>query len=536
MIQEVRFALPHSSRRLVTAFARWDSQAERQISSAPRSRELRYRPMKMHFKFFLALLGMALTTVPVCAETVPDALVQFTASELRADFTAMYQGLQSAAYNLYAFTPKAELDRAYRHTLAGLNNAMTLFKAQIRFEEFASRIHMGHARVNFPYAVWTQYLTDGGKAFPFAIRVVGGKTFVAQNQSGMGAIARGDEILKLNGSPMRTWLRRAERHVSAETPYMAHSLMEFDFPTYVWVELGEVAGFDLALRKSDGKTLKVRVPARTSSEMKAFAAAQPPPLALDNPMREAKILADNVAYLRPGPFYNADARTGADQWDVSGFRTFVDGAFDKFNAAHADRLIIDLRGNPGGDNLFSDVMIAWFADKPFRFFSQFNVRVSPESTKANADRLQNDAEAAGPVSRQYAEMYAHAKPGDVVDFEMPLVEPRKDERYRGKVFLLIDRQSYSNSVAVAALVQDYKFGKVLGEETSDMATTYGAMEQFKLSKTGITVGYPKAHIVRPNGDLRARGVRPDIAIRIPPVETPADEVLQRAVAIARESQ
>ncbi len=130
-------------------------------------------------------------------------------------------------------------------------------------------------------------------------------------------------------------------------------------------------------------------------------------------------------------------------------------------------------------------------------------------------------------------MYAKAKAGDVVDFEMPLAQPRQAERFRGKVFLLIDRQSYSNAVAVAALVQDYKFGTILGEETSDMATTYGAMEKFTLPKTGIAVCYPKARIVRPNGDLRARGVTPDVAISIPAVQTPADEVLQRAVALAR---
>jgi C-terminal processing protease CtpA/Prc len=484
--------------------------------------------MKMHVRFILAVIGMVVTASPALAEH------RFTPAELRGDFTVMYQGLQSAAFDLYAFTPKAVLDRAYRNILAGLKKPMTLFKAQIRFQEFASLVRMGHARVDFPRAVWAQYLSDGGRAFPLAVRVVDGKTIVAQNKSGMVSIARGDEILKMNGTPMQDWLKRAERHVSAETPYMAHSLMEFDFPIYVWVELGEAAGFDLVLRKSDGKTRSVRLPARTSTEMKAFAATQPPSLTLDEPMREAKILASNVGYLRPGPFYNAEAKTGAEAWDVSGFRTFIDDAYAKFNAAQVDRLIIDLRGNPGGDNLFSDVMIAWFADKPFRFFSQFKVRVSPESIKANADRLQNNAAEAGPVSRQYAEIYAKAHPGEIVDFEMPLVEPRKNERFRGKIFLLIDRQSYSNAVAVAALVQDYKFGTVLGEETSDMATTYGAMEQFKLPKTGMAVGYPKARIVRPNGDLRPRGVTPDIAIRIPAVETPADEVLQRAVAIARE--
>ncbi len=258
-----------------------------------------------------------------------------------------------------------------------LKKPMTLFEAQIHFQKFAALVRMGHTRVDFPRAVWAQYLKEGGKAFPLAIRVVDGKTTVAQNKSGLEAIAPGDEILKMNGVAMQEWLKRTERHVSAETAYMAHSLMEFDFPIYLWVELGDAAGFDLELRKTDGRMAKVRVPARTSTEMKAFAAAQPPALSLDEPMREAKILADNVGYLRPGPFYNAEAKTGAEAWDVSGFRSFIDDAFGKFNAAQVERLIIDLRGNPGGDNLFSDVMIAWFADKPFRFFSQFKVRVSP---------------------------------------------------------------------------------------------------------------------------------------------------------------
>ena len=40
----------------------------------------------------------------------------------------------------------------------------------------------------------------------------------------------------------------------------------------------------------------------------------------------------------------------------------------------------------------------------------------------------------------------------------------------------------------------------------------------------MTVGYSKAHIVWANGDLRRRGVTPDIAIRVPAVQTPEDEV------------
>jgi C-terminal processing protease CtpA/Prc len=245
------------------------------------------------------------------------------------------------------------------------------------------------------------------------------------------------------------------------------------------------------------------------------------------------MLDGRIAYLRPGPFYNVEAKTGADEWDVSGFREFVDHAFEDFLQAGASRLIVDLRGNPGGDSLFSDVMVAWFATRPFRFASQFKIKVSAETIAANAARIEHDAAAAGPVSQEFADLYRRHQIGDVADYAIRQAAPRAGKRFAGKVFVLVDRQSYSNAVAVAALVQDYRFGTVIGEPTSDMATTYGAMEQFALEHSGLLVGYPKARIVRPNGDPRSRGVTPDISISVPVVQSPRDEVLQQAIAIAR---
>jgi C-terminal processing protease CtpA/Prc len=310
--------------------------------------------------------------------------------------------------------------------------------------------------------------------------------------------------------------------------------MEYDFPTYVWVELGAVEGFDVILSRIGSASQRLHIPARTSAEMDAARKQQPPVLDLEKPLRDSRMLSDNVAYLRPGPFYNAEAKTGAEEWDVSGFRQFIDSAFESFSKAHAASVIIDLRGNPGGDNLFSDVLVSWIATRPFRFASQFKIKVSEESTAANQARIANDAAAAGPISQKYADLYAHASIGDIVDFDIPLAYPRPGKRFNGKVFVLIDRQSYSDAVSVAALIQDYKFGVILGEPTSDMATTYGAMEQFTLKNTKLLVGYPKARIVRPNGDLREkRGVTPDIQIRTPIVQSVDDEVLRQAEVIAQ---
>jgi hypothetical protein len=458
---------------------------------------------------------------------------RFAPGELREDFARMYSGLRAAHFDLYAFTPKRELDRRYAEVLNKIDRPMTRLEAKVLFELFAAEVRMGHTRIDSPTAEWNAYRKSGGKGFPLAIRIVDGRVYVAENLSGLDAIRPGDEITRLNGLSMPSWLERTERHVSAETSYMADSIMEYDFAIYLWVELGAVDAFDIVTHRGSSPEQSTHLPARSSGEMEAAREVQAPGLDLENPLRDAQVLDGSVAYLRPGPFYNAEAKTGADEWDVSSFREFIDHAFDEFLAAGASRLIIDLRGNPGGDNLFSDVMVSWFATEPFRFASQFKIKVSAESIGANAARIAEDAEAAGPVSRQFADLYARSRIGDVVDFAIPEASPRAGKRFEGKVFVLIDRQSYSNAVAVAALVQDYRFGVIVGEATSDMATTYGAMEQFALKHTGLKVGYPKARLVRPNGDLRSRGVMPDIPIRVPIVQSPRDEVLQEAIAIAR---
>jgi C-terminal processing protease CtpA/Prc len=294
----------------------------------------------------------------------------------------------------------------------------------------------------------------------------------------------------------------------------------------VWLEIGEADAFHVALRAPDGSETMLHVLARARTDMRAAAETSSPALNLDYTQRVAQLLPNGLAYLRPGIFLNIDSE---DTYDARAFNAFIDGAFESFLAAGAHTLLVDLRDNPGGDNSFSDLMIAWFADEPFRFASAFRIRVSAEAVASNAARLATASE--NSVSRQLADAYAGAAIGDVVDFPIPLVSPRAGARFEGRVFVLVNRRSFSNSVLTAAIVQDHNFGRVLGEPTSDLATTYGAMERFTLANTGLSVGFPKAYIVRPSGDARIQGVTPDVAIVTPIIQTGDDHVLQEALRI-----
>jgi C-terminal processing protease CtpA/Prc len=116
-------------------------------------------------------------------------------------------------------------------------------------------------------------------------------------------------------------------------------------------------------------------------------------------------------------------------------------------------------------------------------------------------------------------------------YELPMVMPRADPRFRGHVWVLVDRHSYSNAASVAALVQDYGFGTIIGEETADVASNYASVQHFTLPRTGIVVTYPKSHFIRPNGKDEVAGVRPDIPIERPAVTVDGDVVLNEAIRI-----
>lgn len=172
-------------------------------------------------------------------------------------------------------------------------------------------------------------------------------------------------------------------------------------------------------------------------------------------------------------------------------------------------------------------MIAYFADKPFRIASKFSVRTSPV-TKS----FWKDVDM--PELAEMKQQIMTLEDGSRFDVELGTTQPRTDElAFKGEVITLVDRFSFSNATAVAAIVQDYKFGIVVGEETSDTPSSCGAIHTFNLPNTNMLVVFPKACMIRPSGDARPRGVIPDHEVSDNPF-TQEDEILDAALQLIQQ--
>src|SRR5205085_4401749 len=304
----------------------------------------------------LAAAFLALPPGAAAAEPSPPAVVPqlLPAAAIRADFIALYRRLRDAHFDLYARNPRAAYDRLYARELAAIRGPETPLAVARRFQRFVAFGRVAHARIDFAYRAWADYLGRGGRAFPLILRVVDGRARLVADNSGQGRLVVGDEMVTLDGRPMRQWLALARRNLSADNEYITDALMELDLLMLLWLEAGPRTQFRLTVRREGHPPLRFILPARTRAELASATRAAPPRLDLAPRDRSWRLLSPVLAYLRPGAFYNAEAPERP--YDNSGFRRFIDDAFGELLLSGATTLLIDLRDNPGGDSSFSDLM------------------------------------------------------------------------------------------------------------------------------------------------------------------------------------
>lgn len=472
-----------------------------------------------------AMLILALAA-PVAAQAPePDALV--SAEDARADLDDLYVGLEQAHYDLFAHRSREDYDRLHAELRSQIVGPMTPDAVSILFQRFAAYGRVGHARLDAPTIAFVGRLRSGGLILPVFIRVDDGRVLLTATADAGGRFPAGTEVLALNGEPVSIWLDRLGAWVSAERPYMAYAQMEESFPVLLGFALPDADGVDIRGRLPSGIMVEGRVPAVTLAGRRANQNARPTPsLSTDFFAREFRPPVDGIAYLRPGAFQEHAAAASGGQ----GFVAFIDDAFSRMIEAGATDLVLDLRNNPGGDNSFSDPMIAWFADRPFRFASSFTLKASPQ---AKAWYRRPEAQPVDRVAVQLAAAEAAQPDGVRYPFELELNAPRAEPRFHGRVHVLVNRHSYSNAASAAALIQDYGFGEIIGEETADVPTTYASILSFDLPRTGFTVTFPKSRIVRPSGDESLVGVVPDRVLPREPIGVAGDVVLDQALAAIR---
>lgn len=415
----------------------------------------------------------------------------FSREEVLEDLDYLYESLKDAHYDLFAYTPEARMDSVYKAVEGSIRqDSLNILQATNTLQWLTSAVNNGHTAIEFPIPVYVNYAYAGGTVFPLEIALENNKALVRKNWTDNESIATEDELLSINGVAMKDILQKIYPQISAERPYFKNAKIElYTLPRYYWQVYGQQDTFTVEVRSGD------TVNTYTLKSIRALEDYEMKRNDILDPSRKLKYFGE-TAYLHPGNFSG----------DESQYRKFIDSAFTDIGKKKSPDLIIDLRNNGGGEDSFSDYLVSYIADKPFRWSSDFTLKTS-EFLKEHV-RKERDTTAA------FWKSALEHENGEVYKYDFPPYTPQPEEkRYTGKVFVLVNRQSHSQSAVTAAQVQDYGFATIVGEETGDFPSLYASIFAFTLPNTGIPVNVSKGRIIRVNGSTKEEGVMPDIYIK-----------------------
>lgn len=416
---------------------------------------------------------------------------KFSKEEVLTDLITLRESLKDAHYNLYAYTTEQEFNSAYQEVKGSISkDSLNLLETTSIFQRLISVVNNGHTEIDFPGQSYGEYAYAGGTIFPLEIALEGGKSLIRKNFSGNDDIKIDSEIISINGESMEAILSKIYPQISAERTYFKNAKIEmYSFPRFYWQVYGKRNDFNLEIRQR-GTIKKYSIKAVNLIEGYEMKRTE-----VLNAIMQLKFL-ESAAYLNPGNFSG----------DENKYHQFIDSAFVEINERQSKNLIIDFRNNSGGDDSFSDYLVSYIADKPF----QWNSRLSLKSSKFLKEHTRKNND----TTDSYFKKILSYNNGEIYDYHFEDYQPKEvNKRFKGKVYVLVNRQSHSQSAVTAAQIQDYSFGTIVGEETGDYPTLYASQFQYSLPNTGIVVKVSKGQIIRVNGSKKQEGVIPDIIIK-----------------------
>jgi len=421
--------------------------------------------------------------IPVTRQAESYLKKKYTVSELQEDFQQFRKLVESKAVSRYEFTTKEEFDRLF-------DTAYNLIRSPMSIREFYSlllplkeKIGCGHTHLDYPgeYRKKVQV-----RKFPLVMTLIDGRCYLLEDLCENSEMGKFSEITGINGIPMKSLVKTVTGDISADGYNNQFKKAAFSscFQYYYANRYGVPGKYNIGFRDvSSGREDVATLPAIAC---KSINYSNRKAGELD--FRSIPEFSAAVMTIPSFSYYRERNKI---------FFKFIDQAFRKIKERKIDNVILDLRGNGGGDPWCGSYLLSYLEKEPVKYF---------------------------------AEPY----PG-YEKLSQP-VPPASENRYTGKLVVLMDRSNFSTSGHFLSLLKFHKMGTLIGEETGSTYTCNGAVKGFTLKNTRIYVKLStRAYAAAVKGFDEQRGILPDISITPAASDlfTGRDSIMDKAMEVVK---
>jgi C-terminal processing protease CtpA/Prc len=460
--------------------------------------------MRKHL--FLVLLVAMLSLLPCEGQTalpaVFDPAHKFSQQELRQDFAALRQVLEESHPGLYRYTSKKEMDADFERALQSIQGAMDEREFYGVVTGLLSQIKDGHTQAYLP-PDFRKFLDSSAKRIPLRVRMLDRKLYVLASMD--NRVPPGSELLSIQGMPVPQIMEAMFKHLSGDGDILTYKAAAIgdNFGLYYNLFLGQPKMFKVEYR-APGKQKKIALLTGVTAEItkKLGEAAD---AGMQKPLRYEALAVPHAARLTVETF--ALPPPGKGQPD---FAQFLAATFQQIRNEGIEDLVIDLRGNDGGENLGLP-LFSYLTDRPFLFSD------SAEAASQTFSMLHQYSHLDTEFSKEFEQHLVAAgderfKVEGNDDLAPPMQQPQK-ESYAGRLWVLIDGEVFSAASQFCSLVRSHRRGVFVGEETGGgyhgNSSGEEAVITLRASQLRIVVPLVRYEMAASDPASPGRGIIPD---------------------------
>lgn len=388
---------------------------------------------------------------------------KYSVIELKQDLKQLERYILNK--NPLYFSDKKEMEKIFKDTYDSIKSEMTELEFYRLINPLIVKINCGHTNLSI-----SKYLVENrkktAKFLPLEVTLVNNELYVIENYG--DKIKKGNKILSINGKDTNEIIDEILLNISADGINNAKKeyIISKFFNTKYYDFIDNSGKYTVELLNEQDETYAVELDGTYDSKYNNTAWS----LHFQNYGSDyySSNIFKNYAILNIKLF---------SQEQNNNFSDFLNGFFKELNDKNISNLIIDIRGNYGGDPIMSRTLLSYFIKDEIPYF------------KSKLTLLHK-----------------------LFNYDKPIIP--SGNSYKGNVVLLTDGSNFSTAGHFTAFFKHYKLGEIIGSKTSgSQVCTDGSVDSV-LKNTKIRIRY-STMIYRVNADLDTdnNGVSPDIEVK-----------------------
>lgn len=410
-----------------------------------------------------ALLSVITLSITGCSgDVVTVGPRAFSLYELQDDFKQFQKKIEGT--NPLYYVNKDELSSLFASQYALLQEGMSELDFLRILSPIVSQLKCGHSHV-YTSPEYQAYLSESSTYLPFEIRVIRGKVYIIKDLSSVG-IPAGSEIVNIDGRTSADIVGTLLQNLSADgdNETKKYYIMNEWFNGVYYYYIDNPAAFTIQYREP--QETAVRTATVDSIANKQMYINTMLPYRGDFKGEYSKEVYEDYAVLTITLFTRFDS--------VQKYKAFLKEFFMELADKNISNLILDVRGNWGGNPDPAAELLSYLINEPTPYLDKNN----------------------------HFLMFKHKRP----------IKPN-EHKFAGNLYTLIDGAGFSTTAHLLSLLKYHNIGTLVGEEAGGGFLCTDASKETTLRNTKLRL-YSSTMVFRAaaQGQVEGRGIMPDYEV------------------------